>query len=155
MVDLPKLQRALLFALPVSLALVVWQPALAGGSGDEESGEKAEARPHPLEEAALSRVAFGGYRIFQQNCSGCHGELADGSAQAISLLDKPYARDLYLRELLHQSFRDAAAVHKAASKKRKRFKLSFNQLEMVGKYLRELYAWRSAVAAVNKAYGED
>lgn len=87
----------------------------------------------------LSQPAQAGATAFADQCSSCHGLKGQGSGDAPSLTERDYAKDFRDAEAFHDSVGRAAAAHSAArTQKAKSSRQSFNELELMGKFLREL-----------------
>ncbi|MEO1494764.1 MAG: c-type cytochrome [Pseudomonadota bacterium] len=103
---------------------------------------KTEAVPvSKLENAMrfLSEPAQAGATAFADQCSDCHGFEGEGTGSAPSLTQRSYSKDFRNAEAFHTSVGAAAAAHNAArSPERRSATQEFNQLELMGKFLREV-----------------
>ena len=94
----------------------------------------------PAQRAALnfSEPAVAGMTAFGQNCAGCHGELADGSAGAPALTNRSYAVDFRDAAAFHTDFSQDIPAHRdVIAATRNTGRLGFNELELMSKFLRE------------------
>lgn len=86
----------------------------------------------------LSNPARAGYNAYAAHCAGCHGILGEGTDTAPSLSDSATARRFYDRRELHRALAEAIAAHESALPGgRADGTLDFNEVEMLGKFLRE------------------
>ncbi len=87
----------------------------------------------------LSEPAQAGATAFADQCSTCHGLRGQGIGEAPSLTERDYAKDFRDAEAFHASVGRATAAHGAArNPSKKSATQNFNELELMGKFLREL-----------------
>lgn len=92
-----------------------------------------------LERRSLSQLAYAGKRLFIRHCADCHGQEGRGTIAGPSLHDDAYKPKNLSRKEFHQ------AVTRGVKAQRWSFgdmpatrSLSFNEIEMIGRYVREL-----------------
>lgn len=110
--------------------LVVMTPPLKVGEGTAQ---------HRTARVFLSATGEAGRVAYQASCAECHGTRGrGGSAPALRHAD--YARDFRLNERLHSAVSADIPEHQGlrSALGRPGGKARFNQVEMMGSYLREL-----------------
>ena len=93
----------------------------------------------PVERAtrSMSDSAVAGLTAFGQNCAGCHGELATGGSGP-ALTGRSYAIDFRDSPRFHAAFSVEIPAHRDVIRAAKgEGRLSFNELELMSKFLRE------------------
>lgn len=86
----------------------------------------------------LSTTAKAGYNAYAANCAVCHGPLGEGVGPAPPLTDQNTARRFYDRRELHRALAQAIAAHEQALPGgRADGVLDFNEVELMGRFLRE------------------
>ncbi len=97
----------------------------------------------------LSEPAQAGQAVFTNGCSDCHGFDGRGTAEGPSLLDRAYAEDFRDVDLFHDAVEREIPAHSAIIGSASGRKPDFNQRELLGKYLREMRAFRAKEAREN------
>ena len=82
----------------------------------------------------LSPPAQGGYRAFKSTCSECHGTGGQGTGRGPRLTNQDYAGDFRTRPAFHGAVGANIPAHQAIMGERP----GFNQVELMGKFLREM-----------------
>ena len=91
-----------------------------------------------VREQVFSNPGIAGMRRFGSACSSCHGDRGEGTSQGPSLLDKDYARDFRNSEQFHSSAGQSISAHRdLLADLELEGKEGFNNLEFMGKFLRE------------------
>lgn len=91
-----------------------------------------------VREQSFSNPGVAGMRRFGNSCSGCHGERGGGTDKGPSLLNKNYARNFRNSEAFHSAVGQAIAAHSnLLAQADQEDKERFNNLELMGKFLRE------------------
>ncbi|MFK7941538.1 MAG: cytochrome c [Paracoccaceae bacterium] len=102
----------------------------------------SEPNPGHREQLALrklSQLAFAGRHLFARHCADCHGEDGRGTIAGPSLHHEVYKPENLSREAFHQ------AVTRGVKAQRWAFgdmpavrQLSFNDIELIARYVREI-----------------
>lgn len=101
---------------------------------------KAPPRPDEsvIDHLSLSEPAFAGASAFASQCSECHGLLGQGGV-APNLLYRDYALDFRNAPAFHEDAQSDIKAHKRFLRRVARNDTTtFNELEMMAKFLREL-----------------
>lgn len=141
-----------LAVIAAAMAVLLSASALAGEAPaepdathaeDGEEGEKAATRAHPMELGynAFTDIARGGYGLYERHCSTCHGRLGEDHDHKGALLETGLFENYRQSQDFHARFRDTHETDGAPAGKIGWGRASFNNLEMIGKYLRELRLW--------------
>lgn len=123
------------------------QAALAAGGdtntrGSQDTPTSELADPTTAASNPLSDAGSSGYHLYRRHCASCHGRLAQGTERGGSLIRTRYSKHHLSREELHEQFRRATREHaKVARGTRDRPGPRFNDVELIGKFLREIEAW--------------
>lgn len=138
------------------IALTLWccvvsAPSGAFAAGAAESGAegKADSMPDPTQAASnpLSDAGTSGFFLYRQHCQSCHGYLGAGTDNVDALLGSRYSGDHKYRKAFHSEFRRSSKDHIAVARgTRKNPGPRFNQLELIGKFLREIEAWHAMLS---------
>ena len=86
----------------------------------------------------LSPLATAGQALYRQHCSTCHGEKASGSGRGPSLIDSGLADGKFARMTFHLVVRQGRRAPEGKYGSMPGFDLSFNQIETIVRYLREV-----------------
>ena len=120
----------------------------AGDSGATATAETEGPDPTKSASNPLSDAGTSGFHLFRRNCQSCHGHLGAGLGKVPALSRTEYAQDHAARRAFHDRFRELEDVHKAVARgTRKRKGIRFNDLELIGKFLREIVAWHAMLEA--------
>ena len=117
-------------------------PASAAGGADDGAGTNSLADPTKAASNPLSDAGTSGYFLYRQHCRACHGHLGTGTDDVAPLLGSKYSASHMARRTFHRSFRHSSRDHiRVARGTRKEPGPRFNELELIGKFLREIEAW--------------
>lgn len=144
-------------ALALACLLAIGQGSLATeahGASDEANtqsgpGAAGSAMPDPTTAASnpLSDAGTSGYFLYRKHCRSCHGKLGEGTERGKGLIQTRYSKDHLSRQAFHEQFRHATRVHiKVARGTRNKPGPRFNDIELIGKFLREIEAWHAMLA---------
>ena len=86
----------------------------------------------------LSPMAMAGRGLYNRHCAGCHGVNADGTGKGPGLLKNALATGKRARMGFHLAIRDGRPANDRGWPPMPAFDLSFNRIEMIGRFLREL-----------------
>lgn len=101
--------------------------------------EKQDKSHYYARTRQLSEPAIAGQMTFGNMCAGCHGESGQGTASGPALNRRPYAVDFRDSELFHSEIARDIPAHQAIKQAaRGSDALSFNMLEKMAKFLREM-----------------
>ncbi len=118
------------FAVIAAMPIFVLSPPL--DVGDSPGGAKTARH-------FLSFPAEAGRKMFDGGCADCHGEGGSGGS-APALRDKAFARDFMKKRELHDGVAAPIPGHAGLSVHlgREGGSARFNQVELMGRYLREI-----------------
>lgn len=128
------------FLVSCTLALT---PAIVQAAS-APSDKDGEAMPDPTTAASnpLSDTGTSGLFLYRRHCQSCHGHLGAGTDKLAPLLGSKYSKSHTARKTFHREFRRSSKDHIAVARgTRKNPGPRFNQLELIGKFLREIEAW--------------
>lgn len=116
----------------VTLAPLVLDQPLANGDPVAAVIEQHENR-------TLSNLGIAGRNLFQTMCTDCHGHGADGTERGPNLTAAEYHRQSYGKKSFHAAVKAGLVRQPGALRVSHQFpKLSFNELERLERYVREL-----------------
>ena len=116
----------------VAVAPMVLEQPLANGDPDAAIIEQHENR-------TLSNLAIAGRNLFQTMCTDCHGHGADGTERGPNLTATEYHRKGFDKKTFHAAVRAGVVRRPGALTVSHQFpKLSFNEVERLERYVREL-----------------
>lgn len=144
---LSKLARTGAMAVAV-LGLALTAPmnstARAADAPKEAGGEAKLPDPTTAASNPLSDAGTSGFFLFRKHCQDCHGYLGSGTSKIPALLGSAYSTDHKARKAFHREFRHSSRDHiRVARGTRKKPGPRFNELELIGKFLREIDAWHT------------
>ena len=91
------------------------------------------------ERLQFSQLGIAGLRLFRDNCASCHGDHAKGTSRGPALVRKAYHRESFGKQAFHYAVKHGARQQKWSMGDMPGFpKLSFNQIEKLERYVREL-----------------
>lgn len=126
--------------------------ALAASSADDNAVSGKEALPDPATSSTnpLSDAGTSGYHLYARHCKSCHGFLGSGSKKASRLTQTRFSQEHTARKEFHEGFRHGSRDHiKVARGTRKKPGPKFNDIELIGKFLREVDAWHAMLESVS------
>ncbi|MEL7468588.1 MAG: cytochrome c [Pseudomonadota bacterium] len=134
-----ELRAALITTASLAAPVIVIAPMMAlDGPYETGDGPSLDMERHH-ERQMFSQLAIAGMRTYRASCMECHGERAVGTGRGPSLLDPIYHRRALPKREFH------AAVSSGTPQQNWRMgdmpgfsKLSFNQIEQIERYVREL-----------------
>ena len=103
-----------------------------------------DGRIHPIGSSAkyFSDLGRGGYTLYEQNCSRCHGHFGEGVGHAPGLISDGDLEGYKARRRFHREFERLSEPHGVITDGTEGGpEFGFNQLEIIAKYLRELGQW--------------
>lgn len=117
-------------ALILIATLMILTPPL--DTPDEGTANYVRARK-------FSEPAMMGMMQFGDHCATCHGQAAEGTAEAPALIDRPYATDFRNAKNFHSELGRSIPAHAdVLAAVNGGGRIDFNALERMSKYLREL-----------------
>ena len=136
----------LLWCLMIPLASQVHAADAEPEDAKAEIPDPTKAASNPLSDAGTS-----GFFLYRKHCQSCHGDFGSGTDRVAALLNTEYSNDHRTRRDFHRNFRAATPEHiKVARGTRKNPGPGFNELELVGKFLREIQAWHVMLKSMPK-----
>ena len=124
-------------SISAPIGLVAVAPMIA--DGPLKTGEPAVEVAVQHERRQLSQLGYAGKMLFRQNCVECHGEEAKGSRRGTSLVTATFHRENFDKRSFHRAVREGESQQVASLGMEHAFSdLSFNQVEQLERYLREL-----------------
>jgi len=108
-------------------AMLLQQPLKSGPDGGDQG--YAVLR--------LSPLAIAGHALYRKHCFTCHGEEAGGTERGPPLARGGMAAGKFERMTFHLVVRQGRDAPDGQYGSMPGFDLSFNQIEMIGRYLRE------------------
>lgn len=123
-------------ALAVTATLSV-PVAMSRLPGPLESGpETADLRV--IERHQLTQLGFAGREVYRQHCQSCHGAGGQGTTQGPSLLNKTYRSRDFSAQAIHSTIQNGVEARLWDYGDMPALDLSFNDIELVARYVREL-----------------
>lgn len=118
--------------------------AFAADASNEAGSEEKLPDPTSASTNPLSDAGTSGFFLFRKHCQNCHGYLGSGTSKIPALLGSAYSTDHKARKAFHREFRHSSRDHiRVARGTRKKPGPRFNELELIGKFLREVDAWHT------------
>lgn len=153
----PSIVRALALACAVAigqmpLSIDAHAAAEEAGAHGQAAGSKP-ADPTTAASNPLSDAGTSGYHLYRRHCQSCHGHLGEGTEQVTGLTRTVYSRDHQSRRSFHQQFRYATRLHAGVARgTRNKPGPKFNDIELIGKFLREIEAWHAMLEQAEAAH---
>jgi mono/diheme cytochrome c family protein len=122
-------RAALVVSATIAAPTMMLQPPLKSGPGGGDQNYAV---------LRLSPLAIAGHALYRQYCSTCHGEKASGTERGPSLQDGDVATGKFERMTFHLVVRQGRHAPEGKFGSMPAFDLSFNEIEMIGRYLREV-----------------
>lgn len=127
---------ALKTALAVSATLSV-PVAMSTLPGPLDS-DPSTADPKIVERHFFTQLGIAGRLVYQANCQDCHGTAGRGTVAGPSLLHRAYAPEVLSQRAFHKAVTQGVAAKRWTFGDMPPIDLSFNEIELVARYLREL-----------------
>ena len=131
---MPVIRNALIISAIVSAPVVpamVFTPPLLSEPNPEHRAL--------LERRNLSQLAYAGMQLFTQHCADCHGAQARGTVAGPNLhADAYHPGNLSRQDFHHAVTQGMPALRGGSGGKPGNKDLSFNQIELIARYVREL-----------------
>jgi len=123
------IRTALLVSSTLAAPTLVMQQPLKTGPGSADPGYAAER---------LSPLAVAGHALYRAYCANCHGPEAEGTGAGPSLVDGGIAAGKFERMTFHNVVRQGRPNPERGYGPMPAFDLTFNQIELIGRYVREM-----------------
>ena len=121
-------RSAFLVSAALAAPTTVLTPPLRSGPSDETVAYEVKV---------LSQLATSGYYLYNRRCWVCHGPGAAGG-HAPSLVQRRFWHDKYPRQEFHTAVRRHGADQHDMTGDRSATVPSFNEIEQIARYLREV-----------------
>ncbi|MEM7213873.1 MAG: cytochrome c [Pseudomonadota bacterium] len=148
-----RVNRSIAFSGLLAILMMAASVAPVHSASDSaESSESGSSKPlaDPTKAASnpLSDAGTSGFHLFRRHCQSCHGYLGMGTSKGGPLTRTRYSRDHKARRDFHRNFRSSTPKHaRVARGTPKKPGPRFNDLELIGKFLREIEAWHMMLEA--------
>ncbi|MEM9059495.1 MAG: cytochrome c [Pseudomonadota bacterium] len=133
-----ELRTALVTTASLAAPAIVLAPVLLLERPFDTDGPSIEMERHH-ERQRYSQLAIAGMRLYRSSCMDCHGEKAVGTQRGPSLVKQIYHRASFSKRAFHEAVTQGAPQQNWRMGDMPGFsKFSFNQLEQLERYIREL-----------------
>lgn len=112
-------------------SVLVFEPHLESGPASRYQIEQYQLR-------RLSQLGQAGSIVYANHCRACHGRRGVGSVQGPPLLDYALVKKHRGRKAFHSAVTNEQDHSYGAHHSRSAKELSFNEIEQIGRYVREV-----------------